>query len=91
MYLLAQAVIDISEYQNIAFGYFTHEFTSEEDLQNFDDSSWSDLKLMYNSFPINDGFSTVMGGMQPNIPYFGMFIFEDTQGNRHCSNLVQLQ
>jgi len=83
--------IDISEYQNIAFGYFTHEFTSEEDLQNFDDSSWSDLKLMYNSFPINDGFSTVMGGMQPNIPYFGMFIFEDTQGNRHCSNLVQLQ
>lgn len=83
--------IDLSDYENIAFGSFTHEFTSTEDLTNFNESDWSDLQLLYNNFPISDGFSTVMDGMIPEVPYFGMFIIEDTQGNRHCSNLVQIQ
>ena len=83
--------IDINEYQQIAFGTFTHEFTSDEDLTNFNESDWSDLVLEYNYFPISEGFSTVMGGMMSDVPYYGMFIIEDSQGNRHCSNLVQIQ
>ncbi|MBD5096363.1 MAG: hypothetical protein HDT40_05015 [Lachnospiraceae bacterium] len=79
------------DYQNIAFGSLSHEFTSEEDLTNLNEADWSDLMLHYNTQPVSDGFSTVSGSMVPGIPYFGMFIFEDTQGNRHCSNLVQLQ
>ncbi len=79
------------DYQNIAFGSLSHEFTSEEDLTNLNEADWNDLILRYNTQPVSDGFSTVSGSMVPGIPYFGMFIFEDTQGNRHCSNLVQLQ
>ena len=79
------------DYQNIAFGSLSHEFTSEEDLTNLNEADWSDLVLHYNTQPVSDGFSTVSGSMVPGVPYFGMFIFEDTQGNRHCSNLVQLQ
>ncbi|MCM1286787.1 MAG: clostripain-related cysteine peptidase [Clostridium sp.] len=79
------------DYQNIAFGSLSHEFTSEEDLTNLNEADWSDLVLHYNTQPVLDGFSTVSGSMVPGVPYFGMFIFEDTQGNRHCSNLVQLQ
>ncbi len=83
--------IDINDYKNVAFGYFTHEFTSTEDLTNFNESDWSDVDLYYNYQPISEGFSPVMGEMRPEFPYYGMFIFEDTQGNRHCSNLVQIQ
>lgn len=83
--------VDISQYQNIAFGYASHQFTSEEDLTNFNEADWSDVSIWYNNFPINEGFSTTIGGMIPEIPYYGMFIIEDSQGNRHCSNLVQLQ
>ena len=71
--------------------HLAHEFTSEEDLTNLNEADWSDLVLHYNTQPVSDGFSTVSGSMVPGVPYFGMFIFEDTQGNRHCSNLVQLQ
>ncbi len=83
--------ININDYKNVAFGYFTHEFTSTEDLTNFNQSDWSDVDLYYNYQPISEGFSTVMGEMRPEFPYYGMFIIEDTQGNRHCSNLVQIQ
>lgn len=79
------------DYKNIAFGSLSHEFTSDEDLTNLNEADWSDLILHYNTQPVLDGFSTVSGSMVSGIPYFGMFIFEDTQGNRHCSNLVQLQ
>ncbi len=83
--------IDINEYQNIAFGSASHQFTTTEDLTNFNEADWSDVSLWYSSMPISEGFNTTMGGMIPDIPYFGMFIIEDSQGNRHCSNLVQLQ
>lgn len=83
--------IDINDYQNIAFGSASHQFTSTEDLTNFNEADWSDVTLWYSSFPISEGFHTTMGGMIPDVPYFGMFIIEDAQGNRHCSNLVQLQ
>lgn len=83
--------IDVNAYQNVAFGCFTHEFTGTEDLTNFNDADWADLGLYYNYMPISDGFSTVMGDMQPGLNYYGMFIFEDTHGERHCSNLVPLQ
>ena len=83
--------INIYDYNYIAFGVFSHEFTSSEDLTEFNESDWSDLVLQYNDFPISDGFSTVIGDMIPDVPYYGMFIIEDLQGNRHCSNLVQLQ
>ena len=83
--------VDISQYQNIAFGSASHQFTAEEDLTNFDEADWNDVSIWYNDFPISDGFSTVIGDMIPGIPYYGMFIIEDAQGNRHCSNLVQLQ
>ena len=83
--------IDINDYQNIAFCSASHQFTSNEDLTNFNESDWSDVTLWYNSQPIGEGFSTTMNGMIPDIPYYGMFIIEDSQGNRHCSNLVQLQ
>ena len=83
--------IDIYDYNYAAFGCFTHEFTSSEDLTNFNEADWSDLTLTYGNVPILEGFSTTMGGMKEGIRYYGMFVFEDTQGNRHCSNLVQLQ
>lgn len=83
--------VNIYDYENIAFGSISHEFTSDEDLTNFNESDWSDLKLLYNDFPISDGFSTTVGELMPDIPYYGMFIIEDAQGNRHCSNLVQIQ
>jgi len=83
--------INVDDYSNVAFGYFTHEFTSSEDLTNFNEADWADLTLMYNYMPVSDGFSTVMGGMQSGIQYYGMFIFEDTQGNRHSSNIVPIQ
>lgn len=83
--------IDIYDYNYIAFGSFTHAFTSDEDLTNFNEADWSDLVLHYNSLPVTDGFSTVLGGMIPDVPYFGMFIIEDLQGNRHSSGLVQIQ
>ena len=47
--------------------------------------------LNYNYFPVSDGFSPVKGNLIPGEEYYGMFIFEDMQGNRHCSELVQLQ
>ncbi len=87
----SNAEINIYDYQYIAFGAFTHEFTSEEDLTNFNEADWSDVELWYNQMPVTEGFSTVLGGMIPGIPYYGMFIIEDTQGNRHCSNMVQIQ
>lgn len=83
--------IDINDYQNIAFGCASHKFTSTEDLTNFNQNDWSDVTLWYNSFPISDGFSTRMETMIPDIPYYGMFIIEDVQGIRHCSNIVQIQ
>ncbi|MBE5945086.1 MAG: hypothetical protein E7258_09260, partial [Lachnospiraceae bacterium] len=83
--------INLNDYSNIAFGAITHQFTGEEDLTNFNEADWQDAVLMYNYFPISEGFSTVLGTMDPSMSYYGMFIFEDTQGNRHCSNLVQLQ
>lgn len=83
--------VDVNSFENVAFGYFTHEFTSDEDLTNFNEADWADLSLYYNTSPVSNGFSTVMGGMFPGVDYYGMFIFEDTQGNRHCSNLVPLQ
>ncbi|MDE6024775.1 MAG: hypothetical protein K2G45_04910 [Lachnospiraceae bacterium] len=83
--------INPNDYENIAFGSFSHEFTSEEDLTTLNEADWSDLVLRYNTQPVSDGFSTVSGKMIDGIPYFGMFIFEDIQGNRHCSNLVRLQ
>lgn len=83
--------LNINDYANVAFGYFTHEFTTDEDLTNFNEADWADLSLFYNTMPVTDGFSTVMGGMMDGVNYYGMFIFEDTQGNRHCSNLVPLQ
>jgi len=43
--------IDINDYQNVAFGYFSHRFTSNEDLTNFNDADWADLTINYSSFP----------------------------------------
>lgn len=83
--------IDISDYTYIAFGSLSHEFTSNEDLTNLNEADWEDLILQYNSFHVTDGFSTVTGSIYPDVPYFGMFIIEDLQGNRHCSNLVQIK
>ena len=83
--------INISDYQNVAFGYFSHEFTSEENLTSFNQADWSDLMLNYHYFPVSEGFSPVKDGLIPGEEYYGMFIFEDMQGNRHCSDLVQLQ
>lgn len=83
--------INPNDYKNIAFGALSHEFTSEEDLTTLNEADWNDLVLHYNTQPVADGFSTVSGDMIDGIPYFGMFIFEDIQGNRHCSNLVRLQ
>ncbi len=83
--------INVNDYQNVAFGCFTHEFTGTEDLTNFNEADWADVGLFYNYMPINEGFTTVMGDMQSGIDYYGMFIFEDTHGERHCSNLVPLQ
>lgn len=83
--------INVNDYKNVAFGCLTHEFTGTEDLTNFNDADWADLALFYNTMPVSDGFSTIMGDMQPGIDYYGMFVFEDTHGNRHCSNLVPLQ
>ncbi len=83
--------ININDYQNVAFGNFSHEFTSNEDLTNFNEADWSDLVLNYNYFPISDGFSPIKDDLIPGEEYYGMFIFEDTQGNRHCSELVQIQ
>lgn len=83
--------INVNDYENVAFGCFTHEFTGTEDLTNFNDADWADLSLWYSYMPVSDGFSTVMGEMQPGIDYYGMFIFEDTHGERYCSNLVPLQ
>ena len=83
--------IDINDYTNIAFGSVSHEFTSNEDLTNFNEADWSDATVWYNTMPISDGFSTIIGGLYDNIPYYGMFVIEDTQGNRHCSNLVQIK
>ena len=83
--------INVNDYQNVAFGYFSHEFTSDEDLTNFNQADWADLMLNYNYFPVSDGFSPVKGNLIPGEEYYGMFIFEDMQGNRHCSELVQLQ
>ncbi|MCM1272338.1 MAG: clostripain-related cysteine peptidase [Clostridium sp.] len=83
--------INPNDYKNIAFGSLSHEFTSEEDLTTLNEADWNDLVLHYNTQPVSDGFSTVSGDMIDGIPYYGMFIFEDIQGNRHCSNLVRLQ
>ena len=83
--------ITVSDYKNVAFGCFTHEFTGTEDLTNFNEADWQDLGLYYNYMPVSDGFSTVQGKMQSGLKYYGMFIFEDTHGERHCSNLVPLQ
>ena len=83
--------IDIYDYNYIACGCLSHEFTSEEDLTEFNEADWEDLLLLYNTMPVGDGFSTVLGDMLPGVAYYGMFIFEDLQGNRHCSNLVQIQ
>lgn len=83
--------IDIFDYTYIAFGALSHEFTSNEDLTNLNEADWEDLVLEYYSFPVTDGFSTITGSMYPDVPYFGMFIIEDLQGNRHCSNLVQIR
>ncbi len=82
--------INVNDYKNVAFGCLTHEFTGTEDLTNFNEADWADLSLWYNYMPVSDGFSTVMGGMQSGLEYYGMFVFEDTHGNRHCSNLVPL-
>ena len=46
--------IDINDYQNVAFGYFSHRFTSNEDLTNFNDADWADLTINYSSFPISE-------------------------------------
>lgn len=83
--------INVNDYKNVAFGCFTHEFTGTEDLTNFNEADWQDLGLYYNYMPVSDGFSSVQGKMQPGLDYYGMFIFEDTHGERHCSNLVPLQ
>ncbi len=83
--------INVNDYANVAFGCLTHEFTGTEDLTYFNEADWADLSLYYNNQPVTDGFSTVMGEMQPGLEYYGMFVFEDTHGERHCSNLVPLQ
>ena len=83
--------IDINDYQNVAFGYFSHRFTSNEDLTNFNDADWADLTINYSSFPISEGFTPIRDALLAGEEYYGMFIFEDMQGNRHCSSLVQIQ
>ena len=83
--------VNIYDYKYIAFGSYSHEFTSDEDLTNFDETDWSDLVLTYDYFPVSDGFSTIQGSMIDSLSYYGMFIIEDLQGNRHSSNLVQIK
>ena len=83
--------INIDDYQNVAFGYFSHRFTSNEDLTNFNEADWADLMINYSSFPISEGFTPVRDALLAGEEYYGMFIFEDMQGNRHCSSLVQIQ
>lgn len=83
--------INIHDYKNVAFGYFSHQFTSNEDLTNFNQADWSDLMIHYNYFPIEEGFTPIRGSLLAGESYYGMFIFEDMQGNRHCSSLVQIQ
>ena len=83
--------INIYDYNYVAFGNMSHEFTSTEDLTNFNENDWSDVVLNYTSFNTTDDFSTCLDSMFDDIPYYGMFIIEDSQGNRHCSNLVQLK
>ena len=72
-------------------GYFSHRFTSNEDLTNFNDADWADLTINYSSFPISEGFTPIRDALLAGEEYYGMFIFEDMQGNRHCSSLVQIQ
>lgn len=83
--------INVNDYANVAFGCLTHEFTGTEDLTYFNEADWADLSLYYNNQPVSEGFSSVMGGMMPDYKYYGMFVFEDTHGERHCSNLVPLE
>ncbi|MBQ8167316.1 MAG: hypothetical protein IJZ96_09820 [Lachnospiraceae bacterium] len=83
--------INVNDYANVAFGCLTHEFTGTEDLTYFNEADWADLSLYYNNQPVAEGFSSVMGGMMPDFKYYGMFVFEDTHGERHCSNLVPLE
>ena len=83
--------IDINDYDNVAFGYFSHKYTSTEDLTNLNQTDWADLTINYNYFPISEGFHPVRGDLIAGEEYYGMFIFEDNQGNRHCSSLVQIQ
>lgn len=83
--------LNVNDYKHVAFGYFSHKFTSTEDLTNFNEADWADLMIHYNSFPVTEGFTPVKDALLDGEEYYGMFIFEDTQGNRHCSSLVQIQ
>ena len=83
--------INLDDYKYVAFGSLSHEYTSNEDLTNFNEADWADVQLTYNSMPISDGFSTVQGQMMPGINYYGMFVIEDAQGNRHVSGMIQIQ
>ena len=83
--------ININDYKHVAFGYLKHKYTSKEDLTTFNQTDWADLTIDYNYFPISDGFHPVRGNLLDGESYYGMFIFEDMQGNRHCSSLVQIQ
>ena len=74
--------IDINDYQNVAFGYFSHRFTSNEDLTNFNDADWADLTINYSSFPISEGFTPIRDALLAGEEYYGMFIFEDMQGKQ---------
>lgn len=84
-------LIDPDDYENIAWGYCSHYFTGEENLQEYESSDWDDVTIMYNSFPESDGYSAIIGPIFEGVPYYGMFIIEDIQGNRHMSQLVQIQ
>ena len=57
----------------------------------FNDADWADLTINYSSFPISEGFTPIRDALLAGEEYYGMFIFEDMQGNRHCSSLVQIQ
>ena len=82
--------IDVNSYQNVAFGGYSHEFTGKENLDEFTESDWKDIILEYTTMAIADGFITVKQPMIDYLPYYGMFIIEDSQGKKHCSNLVQI-
>lgn len=71
--------IDINDYENVAFGYFSHKYTSTEDLTNLNETDWADLTINYNYFPISEGFHPVRGDLITGEEYYGMFIFEDNQ------------